>query len=109
MGGFTESTVPGCRLPHVWLVDGRSLFDAFGPGYTLLRRDTGVDVSALVGAAQAQRVPLAVIDAQPRDGWPPAYRHALVMARADTHVVWRGDAAPADCDTLMRRLRGAAA
>ena len=109
MGGFTESTVPGCRLPHVWLADGRSLFDALGPGYTLLRRDTGVDVSALVDAAQAQRVPLAAIDAQPRDGWPAAYRHALVMARADTHVVWRGDAAPADCDALMRRLRGAAA
>ena len=106
MGGFTESTVPGCRLPHVWLAGGRSLFDALGPGYTLLRRDAGVDVSALVGAAQAQRVPLAVLDAQPRDRWPAAYRHALVIARADTHVVWRGDAAPADCDALMRRLRG---
>ena len=30
MGAFTPSTVPGCRLPHVWLADGRSLYDALG-------------------------------------------------------------------------------
>ena len=35
MGGFTPSTVPGCRAPHLWLRDGRSLYDAFGPGYTV--------------------------------------------------------------------------
>src|SRR6185436_18394696 len=45
MGDFAESSVPGCRLPHCWLADGRSLFDALGPCYTLLRRDAGVDVS----------------------------------------------------------------
>jgi 2-polyprenyl-6-methoxyphenol hydroxylase-like FAD-dependent oxidoreductase len=106
MGGFTESTVPGCRLPHVWLADGRSLFDALGPGYTLLRRDARADVSALVAAAQAQRLPLQVLDAQPRDGWPAAYRHALLLCRADTHVVWRGDALPSHCEALVSRLRG---
>ena len=109
MGGFTESTVPGCRLPHRWLADGRSLFDALGPGYTLLRRDARVDVSALLDAAQAQGLPLHVLDAAPRDGWPPAYRHALVLARADTHVAWRANALPARCDALVRRLRGAPA
>src|SRR5690606_34976219 len=30
MGGFTPSTVPGCRAPHFWLADGRSLYDALG-------------------------------------------------------------------------------
>jgi hypothetical protein len=49
---------------------------------------------------------MALLDAQPRDGWPPAYRHALVLCRADTHVVWRADAAPADAAALVRRLRG---
>src|SRR5207253_4302454 len=43
MGSFTESTVPGCRAPHFWLPDGRSLYDAFGQGYTLLRFDPRVD------------------------------------------------------------------
>jgi hypothetical protein len=106
MGGFTESTVPGCRLPHCWLADGRSLFDALGPGYTLLRRDARIDVAALLQAAHAQGLPLRLLDAVPRDGWPAAYRHALLLCRADTHVAWRGDALPARCDALVSRLRG---
>ena len=39
MGTFTATTVPGCRVPHVWLEGGRSLYDAVGPDYTLLRLD----------------------------------------------------------------------
>ena len=30
MADFTQSTVPGCRTPHLWLRDGRSLYDALG-------------------------------------------------------------------------------
>ena len=30
MANFTPSTVPGCRVPHLWLRDGRSLYDALG-------------------------------------------------------------------------------
>ena len=62
MGSFTPSTVPGCRAPHFCLADGRSLYDAFGPGYTLLRFDAHADVTALVRAAEACRVPLQVLD-----------------------------------------------
>ncbi|HEY0441501.1 MAG TPA: FAD-dependent oxidoreductase, partial [Xanthobacteraceae bacterium] len=42
MDQFTPSTVPGCRTPHIWLDDGRSLYDAMGPDYTLLRFDPRV-------------------------------------------------------------------
>ena len=106
MGGFTPSTVPGCRVPHVWLDGGRSLLDALGPGYTLLRRDAGVDVGPLLQEAQAQALPMTLLDARPRDGWPEAYRHPLLLVRADTHVVWRGQAVPDDAAALVRRLRG---
>ena len=106
MGSFTPSTVPGCRMPHFWLADGRSVFDALGPGYTLLRRDAGVDPSPLLQAAQARGMPLQLLDLKPRDGWPPPYQHALVLVRSDTHVVWRGDAVPVDCAALVRRLCG---
>lgn len=108
MGDFTPSTVPGCRAPHLWLADGRSLYDAFGPGYTLLRLRTGVDVGPLVDAARARHMPLAVLDVQPRDPLPEAYRHALVLCRADQHVVWRGDRLPADPAALVAVLCGAA-
>jgi 2-polyprenyl-6-methoxyphenol hydroxylase-like FAD-dependent oxidoreductase len=108
MGGFTPSTVPGCRAPHFWLADGRSLYDAFGPGYTLLRLDPAADVSALAAAAQARNMPLAVLDVQAADV-PAAYLHKLTLCRADQHVVWRGDGLPDETGQLVARLCGEAA
>jgi hypothetical protein len=107
MGGFTESTVPGCRAPHFWLADGRSLYDAFGPVYTLLRLDPAVDVGPLLAAAQAKAMPIEVLDVQ-AGRVPDAYRHKLVLCRSDQHVAWRGDAVPADATALVEMLRGAA-
>ena len=51
MYDFTQSTIPGCRTPHVWLRDGRSLYDALGPEFTLLRSDSAVETRGLVAAA----------------------------------------------------------
>ncbi|WP_077001361.1 FAD-dependent oxidoreductase [Variovorax sp. KK3] len=106
MGGFTPSTVPGCRAPHLWLADGRSLYDAFGPGYTLLRFDRSVDIRALEEAARESGMPLVVLDVE-TDGLPSAYRHRLVLCRADQHVAWRGDGLPANAGALVGTLRGA--
>ena len=106
MGGFTESTVPGCRAPHFWLADGRSLYDAFGPVYTLLRFDAQVDVAPLLAAAKAKYVPLVVLNVQ-AGKVPDAYRHQLVLCRSDQHVAWRGDTVPADAAGLVELLRGA--
>jgi hypothetical protein len=105
MGGFTPSTVPGCRAPHLWLADGRSLYDAFGPGYTLLRFDRRVETAALEAAAQAAGMPLVVLDVEAKE-LPRAYRHRLVLCRADQHVAWRGDRLPADLGALVATLRG---
>jgi 2-polyprenyl-6-methoxyphenol hydroxylase-like FAD-dependent oxidoreductase len=105
MGDFTASTVPGCRAPHFWLADGRSLYDAFGLGYTLLRLDASADIAPLLGAAQARRMPLAVVDVQGAEV-PDAYRHKLVLVRDDQHVAWRGDAVPADAAALVAMLCG---
>jgi 2-polyprenyl-6-methoxyphenol hydroxylase-like FAD-dependent oxidoreductase len=105
MGGFTPSTVPGCRAPHLWLADGRSLYDAFGPGYTLLRFDRRSEVAALEEAARACGMPLAVVDVDAPE-IPRAYRHRLVLCRADQHVAWRGDRVPAQAAELVALLRG---
>lgn len=107
MASFTPSTVPGARLPHFWLGDGRSLYDALGPGYTLLRFDPSVDVSALVAAAASAHVPFTVLDVTFEDAKEP-YRHKLVLARPDQHVAWRGDAPPGDAGRLIDLIRGAA-
>jgi hypothetical protein len=103
MYNFTPSTVPGCRTPHVWLRDGRSLYDAMGPAFTLLRFDRSVSVARLVDAAAVRRVPLVVVDI---DGTPAPYRHKLLLSRPDQVVAWRGDAVPQDAAGLVGRICG---
>jgi hypothetical protein len=106
MGDFTPSTAPGARVPHLWLAPGRSLYDAMGPYYTLLRFDPRTDVSSLVNAAAAVGLPLTMLDVT-CDAPPDAYKHKLVLARPDQHVAWRGDILPGDPHALVDLLRGA--
>lgn len=106
MGSFTPSTVPGCRTPHVWLRDGRSLYDAMGPEYTVLRLDPGVDVDSLMCAARERDFPLELLDVA-SDEAAGVYDRALVLSRPDRHVAWRGNTVPNDPASLIDRLRGA--
>jgi hypothetical protein len=107
MYDYTPSTVPGCRLPHFWLRDGRSLYDALAPDHTLLRFDPAVSVAGLLGAAAQAGMPLALLDIH-ADEVPDAYRHRLVLSRPDQHVAWRGDEPPEDARALIDLIRGAA-
>ena len=107
MGSFTASTVPGCRAPHFWLEDGRSVYDAFGPGYTLLRSHRAVDIEPLLRAARQAGMPLTVIDVVAAQ-LPDGYRHPLVLCRTDQHVAWRGERLPEDTGALVARLCGRA-
>jgi 2-polyprenyl-6-methoxyphenol hydroxylase-like FAD-dependent oxidoreductase len=106
MGRFTSSTVPGCRAPHLWLGGGRSLYDALGPDYTLLRFDPSARVSGLIEAAARRGVPLRMLEVAASDT-EPCYRHKLVLVRPDQHVAWRGDAEPAVPLELIDHVRGA--
>lgn len=99
MGSHVPSTVPGCRLPH-FRVAGESILDLLGPDYTLIRFDPGVDVSAI----ESTGLPIKIVDAaRPAN---PAFRHKLLIVRADSHVAWRADALPVDIASLADRLRG---
>lgn len=108
METFTSSTVPGCRAPHLWLADGRSLYDAMGPDFALLRFDPAIDVGPLVDAAAAVGLPLTVLDVDTTDPLASAYTTALTLVRPDQHVAWRGDHLPAAPAVLIDRVRGAA-
>ncbi len=105
MGGFTASTVPGCRAPHFWLKNGSSLYDAFGAGYTLLCFNGQTDSREFVSAARALGIPLQVLDLA-SEAKPAEYRHALVICRSDQHVVWRGDQLGPKMQALLQLLRG---
>ncbi len=105
MATFTPSTVPGCRTPHLWLDDGRSLYDAAGPAYTLLRFDPAIDVTPLVQAAAKCGMPLTVLDVVSRQA-AALYPTPLLLARPDQHVAWRGHRAPDDPLALIGRIGG---
>ncbi len=107
MATFTPSTLPGCRLPHFFFKDGRSLYDALGPEFTLLRLNSMIDVSPILAAADLHDVPLQVLDIVP-GSHTVDYDHGLVLCRPDQHVAWRGDRPPDDPVSLIDRVRGAA-
>ncbi|UHL62692.1 FAD-dependent oxidoreductase [Paralcaligenes sp. KSB-10] len=109
MGGFTASTVPGCRAPYFDLDKDTPLYDRLGKGYTLLRFDASCEVAPLVQATQFHHMPLTLLDASGNDSIPAAYRHKMLLLRPDQHIAWRGDALPADISNLMNVLRGATA
>ena len=102
---FTPSTVPGCRTPHLWLPGGRSLYDALGPDYTLIRTDPAVPVAALLAAAARRGVPMTLLDLDAPEA-AALYPQNLVLSRPDQHVAWRGDAPPPDPLALVDRIRG---
>ena len=106
MNSYTPSTVPGCRTPHFFCEDGRSIYDAMGPEFTLLRFDPALDVTTMNDAAREKGVPLRILDV--KKPLPAAYDHGrLVLSRPDQHVAWRGDHVPMDAASLIDRVRGA--
>lgn len=113
MNSYTPSTVPGCRTPHLWCKDGRSLYDAMGPEFTLLRFDPAIDVAALDAAARLRGVPLKILDVERlntaiSDGNAIYDGDKLVLSRPDQHVAWRSNKLPGDFLATIDRVRGAA-
>jgi 2-polyprenyl-6-methoxyphenol hydroxylase-like FAD-dependent oxidoreductase len=89
---YMPSGRPGCLAPHVWLGDGRSLYDLFGPGFALIVDEDAdeAEVEKAVADAQTYGVPLAIV--RPQDVPIAAlYGAKLTLVRPDQHVAWRGD------------------
>lgn len=106
-GTYTPTARPGHRAPHVWLEPGVALFDRFGADFTLLHLGGDAAVPETIAAAFARRgVPLAVL-ALDRADVRALYQRDCVLVGPDQHVLWRGDAAPADPLALVDRVRGA--
>ena len=104
---YVPAAVPGCLAPHAWLADGSSLYDHFGPGYTLLATDGTDGAQPLLDAAARRRVPVSLFAPdEPRLHGLYGARFALI--RPDQHVAWRGDALPDDLASLLDRVAGRA-
>lgn len=98
---YVPTACPGGRPPHAWLEDGRSLYDSFGPEWTLLVLGPQPPVvDAFVAAAQAARLDLVVV----RHAAPALrdlYQAPLALVRPDQVVAWRGRDA-ADAAAVLR-------
>jgi 2-polyprenyl-6-methoxyphenol hydroxylase-like FAD-dependent oxidoreductase len=100
---YTPTTIPGVRLPSVFLDDGSALYDRLGPWFTLLAVGVAPD-DGIVQAAQRLGLPLTVL--APRDPWlTDVYGQQLLLIRPDQHIAWRGTAC-AEPDAMLRRCLG---
>ena len=111
LGDYEVTSWPGARTPHLWLDDGRSLYDLLGSFFTLLDIGSDLDLSPLVDAAAKLGIPLDVLSLE---ALPIDRRHAselyggypLVLVRPDQHIAWRGRSLPGDSELVMRTIVG---
>lgn len=105
INNYVPTACPGGRAPHVWLDDGRSLYDALGFEFTLLRLGADpADAAPFVAAARELGLPLAVVDVAANDV-RDLYNADLALIRPDQIVAWRGNAI-ADAESVLRRVVG---
>lgn len=86
---YQASACPGGRPPHAWLGPDDSLFDHFGPEWTLLilsSDDAGA--ATLVEVAQANGIALKVLH-RPGENLLALYQASFVLIRPDQVVAWR--------------------
>jgi len=107
---YAPTSVPGGRAPHVWLdtgrVEGSSLFDRLGRGFTLLRLGPRPpDTSAIVEAAMVRQAPLDVLDVADSDA-RDLYGCDLALIRPDQYVAWRGNGPVKDAGAVFERACG---
>ncbi len=105
MNLYHPTACPGGRAPHMWLSDGRSLYDAFHLEWTLLRMNPLADVSTFVAAAQAHGMSLKVLDLD-EPGLRDLYEADMALIRPDQIVAWRGDGEHLDAGSVVRRVCG---
>ena len=87
-GRYEPSSQPGCLAPHLWLSGDQSLYDCFGPGFSLLTRRPERTEEA-VQQARELYVPLTVVTLPEESR--PLYPSEFTLVRPDQHVCWRGE------------------
>jgi hypothetical protein len=101
---YIASAKPGGRAPHVWLTDGKSLYDGFGFDWTLLRFSNETEIEGLTAAAARTGINLKALDIS-ANGVRDIYGADLVLVRPDQIVAWRSNSAP-DPESILNRVLG---
>lgn len=102
---YVPTACPGGRPPHAWLPDGRSLYDTFHPGWTLLALGPDPpDPVPFEQAASSARLDLRVVR-HASAALRALYEAPLALVRPDHVVAWRGHDA-AEAQAILRRCTG---
>ena len=102
VNNYQPTGCPGGRAPHLWLGDGRSLYDALGFEFTLLQLGAKpVDPAPFRAAADAMNMPLSVV-AVASDEARELYGADLALIRPDQIVAWRGNSTSGAANVLRR-------
>ena len=95
----------GHHLAPAKLASGRNVFEALGPGFTLLAFGASPEaVRNLREAAAARSLPLTVVE-DPGTGETARYEARLVLVRPDQFVAWTDQRAELTADEADRVLR----
>jgi len=90
---YVPSACPGGRAPHLWLADGRSLYDGFGFEWTLL---------AFASTKLSGRSNLKILSPGSEEA-RDLYGADFVLIRPDQIVAWRGND-DGEADSVLARL-----
>jgi 2-polyprenyl-6-methoxyphenol hydroxylase-like FAD-dependent oxidoreductase len=102
---FVPTVRPGHRAPNIALGEQDTLFDRFGPEFTLVDALDDNDQASLV-LSEAARVGLPIRHLTLTDPALAAlYRHRLVLVRPDLHIAWSGTDAT-DAADIVASVRG---
>jgi 2-polyprenyl-6-methoxyphenol hydroxylase-like FAD-dependent oxidoreductase len=102
VNSYQPTGCPGGRAPHLWLGDGRSLYDALGFEFTLLQLGAKpADTAPFRAAAASVNMPLSVVTVA-SDEARDLYGADLALIRPDQIVAWRGNSTPGAANVLRR-------
>jgi 2-polyprenyl-6-methoxyphenol hydroxylase-like FAD-dependent oxidoreductase len=103
---YVPTACPGGRAPHVWMPDGRSLYDLFGFEWTLLQFDPAADTSGFARAATELGIDLEIVAIE-QPSAAELYRAKLALIRPDQIVAWRGETGR-EASSVLKRATGMA-
>ena len=102
---YVPCAAPGCLAPHHWLDDDTSLYDLFGPGYTLLVLGDEADAERARQEAAETGTPLEIVRVD-EAAVRALYERPMTLIRPDQHIAWRGETWPTG--GLLKRVTGRA-
>jgi 2-polyprenyl-6-methoxyphenol hydroxylase-like FAD-dependent oxidoreductase len=97
---YVPSTMPGSRLPSLFLSDGSNIHDHLGPWFTLLCVGA-CDRAGFADAAETTGVPMKIVSIDDA-GHEELYGGPALLIRPDQHIAWRGE--PVDKNEAARIL-----